>query len=96
MLGTGPQVGRLAWWKRRLRKEVLIAELTEFCFQTKYIPVENVQQYEFTCREVHGEHINVNFVVTYELLEIFSRGVGGDNMTAFYVYLTSVFVIIDA
>ena len=48
--------GASPWWKRRLQKELCILELTDFDIKTSVWPAQAEQQYEITCRDVHGTY----------------------------------------
>ncbi|CAH1792670.1 unnamed protein product [Owenia fusiformis] len=53
-LRTGQGIDKMPWWRRSLRKEVLILELSDLDFQTSYQTSETTQKYEFICKDAHG------------------------------------------
>ncbi|XP_066279882.1 autophagy-related protein 2 homolog B-like isoform X2 [Branchiostoma lanceolatum] len=48
-----PNLDHLPWWKKHVRKEVLILDVTDFDFQTT-LGMGDISQYELKFREVHG------------------------------------------
>lgn len=45
---------RLPWWRRSLRKEVAVLELSDAELQTTFCAADSESKFEFTCRNAHG------------------------------------------
>ena len=55
-LRTGQGVQK-PWWRRTLRQECLIFDLTDVEFMSTFnSPDTNVSKFEITCREGHGKY----------------------------------------